>query len=636
MASYNKDVWRAIEKSGTSNYRRDNVTVVRDSASFKAMPLRTQENINAKIAAVELANVKKVMPDVIDAGTVRERVRDRLTPVILNTYHSQGTLISRVKDTMPGLGIPRSAPGPQGFGQGWVGNTASGAGMPGIDPSHDLRIVPNVWISPGEANAIYSQKGIPELIIKKKSQSILINGVRIRNPYLKPEQLNKVRDNMIRLELADHIAQATNWSLVYGGSLMFPMFREDSPVSMHLPMRALLKAGIVKKNCIDRFVTLDRWNVIHIPQWNPTAADFLSPREYFIPFLGCDVSGDRCARVVTAPQAGYLGNIMTLGWGISDMNGWYESVLNYMTVMSTIPTMINQMSILARTINVDGVLATEGELILDEVAEQDTIRVRHSSTLDDPINLDVIGNLQAIQRDFKEVPELMRLIRQDFCARANIPEELILSSERGAFSSGDTTEGALEKQWEAIKYIHKDVARQLRYITYLVVIDALGVDRDVMKALPYTTIEFDNPALTDAAKKAKFFKEMTEGYFNEVSGLMPAHDALKIASDVGETDFPVDSDVISQLKGRQAKLDKQADEKHELEMELLRAQIEQTQHAAQAPFSAPASGGSKPAPKPKDDGDKGHSYENRLQQKQHEKVASGGKNFQRVQKAQGN
>lgn len=634
--AYNNDVWRQIEKSGTSTYRKDNKTLVRCTDSFKAMPLRTQESINAKIANAELSNVKKIMPDVVDAKTLRTQVRDRLTPVILNSYHSKGSIISRVGDVMPGFGIERSAPGPQGFGDGYVGNFTTGDGMPGKDPAHDLRIIPNVWISPAEANAIYSQKGIPELIIKKKSQSILINGVRIRNPYFKPEWMDKIRDNMIKHDLADHIAQATNWSLVYGGSLMFPMFKEDSPVSMHLPMQALLKAGIVKKGCIDRFVTLDRWNVVHIPQWNPTAADFLNPKEYFIPFLGCDVSGDRCARVITAPQAGYLGNIMTLGWGISDMNGWYESVLNYMTVMSTIPTMINQMSILARTINVDGVLATEGELILDEVASQDTIRVRHSSNVNDPINLDVIGNLQAIQRDFKEVPELMRLIRQDFCARANIPEELILSSERGAFSSGDTTEGALEKQWEAIKYIHKDVARQLRYITYLIVIDALGVDREVMKYLPYTTIEFDNPALTDAAKKADFFKKMTEGYFNEVSGLMPAGDALSLAASVGETDFPVDSDVIEELKKRQKKLDAQADEKHELEMELLRAQVVQTQNAATQAANPASGAGGKTAPKPKkDDAGEGHSYGDRLEQRQHEKVSSEGKNFQRIQKAQG-
>lgn len=629
MALYN-DVWREINAADCSTCREGNRTKVNDSSSFRAMPINRQERINKKIEDAELKNVKKVLPDVVNAKTLRAQVSERFTPVILNTYHSKGTLVSRVNDMMPGFGISPGIGGAQtGWGEGFVGNETSGAGMPGRDPAHSLRVIPNVWISPGEANAIYSQKGIPELIIKKKSQSILINGVRIKNPKLSPEQMKKIYEDMIRLDLADHIAQATNWSLVYGGALVFPMFNKDSPISMHLPMRALLKAGIVGKNCITRFVTLDRWNVVHIPQWNPTAADFLNPKKYFIPFLGCDVNGERCGRIITAPQAGYLGNIMTLGWGISDMNGWYESVLNYMTVMSTIPTMINQMSLLARTINVDGVLATEGELILDEIAKQDTVRVRHSSTVDDPINLDVIGNLQAIQRDFKEVPELMRLIRQDFCARANIPEELILSSERGAFSSGDTTEGALEKQWEAIKYIHKDVARQLRYITYLVVIDALGVDRDVLKALPYTTIEFDNPALTDAGKKAEFFKNITEGFFNEVSGLIPAHIALRIASNVGETDLPVDNEMIDELKARQEKLDKQADEKHELEMEQMREQIDVMKNPP-SPDSA-----TKPAKPKSDTGGSGHSYANRLEQKQHEKISSSGTSSkQRVQKAQ--
>ena len=629
MALWN-EVWKIINSCDVPAGRRDNVTVVRDSASFRSMPCSKLDMVIKRIADAELTAAKKNYGNVIDADGLRKNAEERLVPAVLNCWHSGGTLIQRVSDIMPGMGIPASPGAFAGWGNGYTANTVSGAGMPGKDPAHGVTAVPNVWISPAQASAIYSQKGIPEIIIKKKAQSILLNGVRIRNPRLTPEQLRRIDENVQRLELADHIARACNWSLVYGGSLMFPMFRHDSPLSMHLPVTALMKAGIVRKGCISRFVTLDRWSTVHIPQWNPTAEDFLTPKKYFIPFLGCDVSGERCARVVTAPQAGYLGNIMTMGWGISDMNGWYESVLNYMTVMSTIPTMINQMSLLARTINVDGVMATEGELILDEVAKQDTVRVRHSSTVDDPINLDVIGNLQAIQRDFKEVPELMRLIRQDFCARAHLPEELILSSERGAFSSGDTTEGALEKQLESVKYIHKDMESQLRYVMNLVVIDALGVDRDVLAALPYTTIEFDNPALTDAEKKADFFKKMADGYFNEVSGLMPAHIALKIASDVGETDLPVDNTVIDELRARQDKLDRQADEKHELDMELLREQIASQKEAASAGASSPA-----PAKKPKpDDGKGGHSYGSRLEQAQHNKVASSGKTFERMQRAQ--
>lgn len=627
MALY-KDVWRIINASGSSIAREDNVTKVRCNDSFKAMSLKDQDRINTMIDNEMKKNFAKRVPGLVTATELQRRVQAGGISGIITQYKGDAATVSKVMDMMPGQGV---SPGfnYSGNGMGGTYNNVTGAGVSGIDPSRSTRTAPNVWISPFEANSIYSQKGIPELIIRKKSQSILLNGVRIKNPKLTTEQLDLIKLGLIKHGVADEIATATNWSLIYGGSLMFPMFKKDTPLSMSMDLGTLIKYGIVGKGCIDRFVTLDRWNTIHIPQWNPTQADFIAPKKYFIPFLGTDVSGQRCARVVTAPQAGYWGNVMTMGWGISDMCGWYAPVLNYMTVMDTIPTMINQMSLLARTINVDGVLATEGELILDEVAKQNTVRIRESSNFSDPINLDVIGTLQSIQRDFSEVPDLVRLIRQDFCARANIPEELILSSERGAFSSGDTTEGALEKQWESIKYIHKDVAKQLKNIVYLIVIDALGVGRDVMAALPYTEIEFDNPALTDAEKRARFFKEITEGYFNEVSGLMDAPTALKIASSVGETDMPIDSEYIDKLQARQDKLDNQADEKHELEMELLKAQIESTK------ANASRTDGSSSAPKPKDDSEsKGHSYGSRLEQKQHERVSTSGKSFQRIQKAQ--
>ena len=107
---------------------------------------------------------------------------------------------------------------------------------------------------------------------------------------------------------------------------------------------------------------------------------------------------------------------------------------------------------------------------------------------------------------------------------------------------------------------------------------------------------------------------------------------LAIAAAVGETDFPIDSDVIEELKGRQKKLDAQNDEKHELEMELLRAQIAQTQNAASNP--SPASGAGGKTPPKKDDDGKGHSYDSRLKQRQSEHVSAHGKTFERIQKAQ--
>ena len=122
--------------------------------------------------------------------------------------------------------------------------------------------------------------------------------------------------------------------------------------------------------------------------------------------------------------------------------------------------MLKQMSILVRTLNPDGILATEGGNALESFLEEDTIRLRDVSA-NNPIQMDVVGELTSINRDFKEVVNLMRLLQQDFGAKANVPAPLIWSYEKGAFSSGDDTEGQLAKQWEATKYMHKDVEIQL-------------------------------------------------------------------------------------------------------------------------------------------------------------------------------
>ncbi|MDR2739781.1 MAG: hypothetical protein LBB68_08140 [Treponema sp.] len=77
---------------------------------------------------------------------------------------------------------------------------------------------------------------------------------------------------------------------------------------------------------------------------------------------------------------------------------------NYYNVMAAIPTMIAQMSVVVQTLNVDGILATEGSNILNDVDLENTVKIRESS-VNNPIDLGVIGELKAIQRDFKEVPK---------------------------------------------------------------------------------------------------------------------------------------------------------------------------------------------------------------------------------------
>jgi hypothetical protein len=324
---------------------------------------------------------------------------------------------------------------------------------------------------------------------------------------------------------------------------------------------------------------------------------------------------------------------MTRGWGISDIPGWIKSVYNYYNVMAAIPTMIAQMSVVVRSMNVDGILATEGSNILDDIDLENTVKVRESS-VNNPIDLDVIGELKAIQRDFKEVPNLVRLIRQHVGGQSSLPEEVIWSVERGAFSSGDQNEGALEKQWEGIKYLHRDAAYQLKPLAMLEVVNALGKGRDVLSALPYTTIEFDNPLVANAETRSKILANTGKAIL-DISAALPLDAAVKAVSENSDDEFKMPADVMEDLKKRQVELDRREEEKHEKEMALLDAQIaltnEQAEHVGDAPVGSGFSGG-KGKILTSSSGGRGYS---RLDQKKKEKTRGTAARRESLQRLEG-
>ena len=478
----------------------------------------------------------------------------------------------------------------------------------------------NIWISPAEAALIYSSKGIPELIIEKKSHSPLLNGIKIKNPKLEPKELDKIADDVIRYQFDMRIAESIRDSLVFGGSLFFPKFKDDSPATTFMSVENLVRYGVLKKDSIERFITLDRWNVVFTPDWNPLSAGFIKPTAYFIPFLGSVLNAQRCSRIVTSPAAGYWGTMMTLGWGVSDIPGWIESVLNYDAVMQAIPYMIKQMSLLARTFDTAGMTAIEGAALLDMMSEQNTMRNKETGP-DNIINIDTIGDLKAISRDFAEVPELVRLLRQDVGARARYPEELIWSSERGAFSSGDTSDSAFEKQTENVRYTHLKVSHQLKEVVMLFIINSLGTSDRVLKALPYTTIEFDNPKLTNAKDRSEIASKTMKGIFDGVAAGITVPIAIDIAEQLSDHEFYLTSELREQLEKRQKENDEYNNKKRELELELMQKQID-------APVMQTGAANAKPSGENK----KGHSYSDKLEQKKHEKVGEGRtKNINAVQ-----
>ena len=543
--------------------------VVTDSVRFKGMPMSMLEEAQTL--------VEKAVKEDTEATARKSGIQlDSVKSVSDRANQNIGIIMDCLQSNKPMTAeeIRKKAQSPQGIRDSIVNGRWNINNL--ADPSRANLSLPNIYISPWEANSLYSQKGIFETIINKKSKSILLNGCNLENNHLTQKQIDLVKEKMEVHNFKNILAESTLTSLVYGGALTFPLFKKDTPVTTALNLNALLKLGVLGKDCIDYFVQLDRWNTFIIPPYNPTQKDFLRPDVYTIPFLGSDVYHGRCARVVTAKQAGYWGQVLNQGWGISDLCGYLQSGMNYKVAVQSLPLMIQQMSILARTVNVDGVLATEGSNALDGLIEANTIRTREASP-DNPVTMDVLGDIKSINRNFGQVPELIRLLRQDLASDAVLPEPLLFSSEKGNFSSGDDTQGNLFKQNESVQMIHKDLECQFKQLAKIMVIDALGTDKDVLEALPYTQIHFDQPVIANALERAQIGKFHSETVFNLVSARLPIDVAVEMADKNVSSDMRTNAEILDKLRTIQNKGDKQDEQRVELELEQKKADIEQTE-----------------------------------------------------------
>ena len=569
MVDY-KELRKILNGSNMSvKHYQNGKVVVTDSVRFKGMPMSMLEEAQSL--------VEKAVKEDTEATAKKSGIQlDSVKSVSDRANQNIGIIMDCLQSNKPMTAeeIRKKAQSPQGIRDSIVNGRWNINNL--ADPSRANLSLPNIYISPWEANSLYSQKGIFETIINKKSKSILLNGCNLENNHLTQKQIDLVKEKMEVHNFKNILAESTLTSLVYGGALTFPLFKKDTPVTTALNLNALLKLGVLGKDCIDYFVQLDRWNTFIIPPYNPTQKDFLRPDVYTIPFLGSDVYHGRCARVVTAKQAGYWGQVLNQGWGISDLCGYLQSGMNYKVAVQSLPLMIQQMSILARTVNVDGVLATEGSNALDGLIEANTIRTREASP-DNPVTMDVLGDIKSINRNFGQVPELIRLLRQDLASDAVLPEPLLFSSEKGNFSSGDDTQGNLFKQNESVQMIHKDLECQFKQLAKIMVIDALGTDKDVLEALPYTQIHFDQPVIANALERAQIGKFHSETVFNLVSARLPIDVAVEMADKNVSSDMRTNAEILDKLRTIQNKGDKQDEQRIELELEQKKADIEQTE-----------------------------------------------------------
>ena len=114
------------------------------------------------------------------------------------------------------------------------------------------------------------------------------------------------------------------------------------------------------------------------------------------------------------------------------------------------------------------------------------------------------------------------------------------------------------------------------------IIDALGTDREVLEALPYTQIHFDQPVIANALERAQIGKFHSENVFNLVSARIPIDTAVEMADKNVSSDMRTSADILERLRQIQAKADQQADKTDKLDVEQKEADIEQTEAQTKA------------------------------------------------------
>lgn len=371
-------------------------------------------------------------------------------------------------------------------------NEVSGIGT-GIDPGSWNAASTPISISPQEATAYYSNGGIAAEIIDKKSKGIFMNGYQFENDEADEDDLKKLLEHA---EARNFKTMAESWwrdGYAYGGALMIPDLG-DNPLTYLMNEKELARQGMLDKGCIRRFWEVDRWNSVLIPDYNPSAADYLTPKEFMIPIAGLSVATWRMAlaRPKTLP---YWGMLRQMGWGISDFASFMPSLLAYEMGIRSIPIISQQLSLIYLQAPLDAIISTSGLNSAKKIKADNEAALAGWSQLH-PKLLNLFGDLKSIERHFTDFDKLILLLKQDVGAKSGISHTILFNELQNGMDekSYDIT----LKQTETLKRSADQAALQLKPLVRMLVYSCFGYDSPQAKMADKFRISFDLPVIPTA------------------------------------------------------------------------------------------------------------------------------------------
>ena len=372
----------------------------------------------------------------------------------------------------------------------------------GADPTTYSAATIPVAIGPFEATSIYSSGGIAEIIINKKAKGVTLNGYRFvseNKEVWTEEKLELLRERLNETGFIDKLSDTMRDGFLYGGAVMYPVFKRDTGESFAYDASTLLRNGLLHEGCIDRWVEIDRWNTVLVPEFNVTAADYMSAKSYYVPLSGIEVCTDRSA-IIKPKRLPYWGAIRQMGWGVSDLEGYMRSILGYEMSIASIPLMAQQMSLLLYEMPLDTLFSQLGVDAVKKLMKENTEQMKEWS-MANPKVLNAFGKVYTVNRQYTGYPELMLTMRQDIAAQSGIPESVLFHTQPKGFSNN--TEEVLLKESQTVKLAQQAILPSLEYIVPYAVLHAFGPDSQEARFIRDVHFSFDTPVVATDSERAE-------------------------------------------------------------------------------------------------------------------------------------
>ena len=385
------------------------------------------------------------------------------------------------------------------------------------DPSIYTQSKIPVMLGPWEGSSVYAPGGLPATIIDKKARGMIMHGASFKSENKKIWTNDKIEQMEAAAETTgfnDKVSDASADSFIYGGSILYPVFNDDSPSKYR---RDLDKSNL-KIGCIDRWVNTDRWNTVVVPSYIVTDRDYLRPRTIYIPQSALEISTTRIAMIKPKPVPYWI-SLYNIGWAPSDMSGWLRSYYGYEITCQSIPVMAQQMSLILYKMPLDALNATIGPQKVRELMKINEEKMAEWSAVD-PKAVNMVGDVEVVDRTYSGFEQFIGAMKSNLAAQAELPEPVLWHTPNKGFS--DNTTESLLKQSETLQMKQRFLERCLTPCTDALIAHVFGTDSQEWEHRRELRMTFSKPIIStekDLAEVGARFAASVSSFVN--AGVSP-------------------------------------------------------------------------------------------------------------------